>query len=253
MDVWTCLRRIEYAGPMEPSVETLRSLQLAFLLTVPFENLDIHLGREISLSSEAVYRKIVAERRGGFCYECNGLFYDLLRELEFAVDLLSARMVLGPTPSPEFDHMVLLVRLDHEYLVDVGNGRSCREPLRIDGANESCSEGYRYRIQRHGEDYALCYWESDSGWLPRYLFSRKPRERREFEEMCRYHQVSPDSPFTQKRLVTMVTANGRVTLSGMRLTIVDEPKRRQRELTSDEEYAKCLVKYFGINLEDRAW
>jgi N-hydroxyarylamine O-acetyltransferase len=86
-------KTIGYIGPTEPNLSTLQALQRAFLLKVPFENLEIHLDRQINLSSENIYEKIVSKRRGGFCYECNILFFNLLNELGFQVEYLSARMV----------------------------------------------------------------------------------------------------------------------------------------------------------------
>ena len=246
LDVQRCLQRIDYRGPTDTTLVALRSLQRAFLLRVPFENLDIHLGREISFSPDAVYQKIVLEQRGGFCYECNGLFHDLLLALEFQVVFLSARMVLDSTPGPEFDHMVLLVSLEQDYLVDVGNGRSCREPMALDEANQSISEGIRYQIQPHGDDLALFYREPDAPWAPRFLFSLRPRQRTEFQEMCGYHQTSPDSPFARKRLVTLATPDGRITLSGKRFTLLEGSRRQEREVNSEPEYTRCLADYFGI-------
>ena len=246
LDVQRCLQRIDYRGPTDPTLETLRSLQRAFLLRVPFENLDIHLGRGISFVPDAVYQKIVLEHRGGFCYECNGFFHDLLQALGFQVVFLSARMVLDSTPGPEFDHMVLLVSLEQDYLVDVGNGRSCREPMTLDGANQSVSEEFRYQVQPHGEDLALCYREPASPWAPRFLFSLRPRQRTEFQEMCSYHQTSPDSPFARKRLVSLATPDGRITLSGKRLTILEGSRKQEREVNSEPEYLRVLVNYFGI-------
>jgi len=246
LDVQHCLQRIQYRGPIDPTLETLQSLQRAFLLRVPFENLDIHLGREISFFPDAVYQKIVVEQRGGFCYECNGLFHDLLQALEFQVDFLSARMVLDSTPGPEFDHMVLLVRLEQDYLVDVGNGRSCREPMTLDGANQAIAEGLQYQVQPHDGELALCFREPDSPWAPRFFFSLKPRQRTEFQVMCGYHQSSPDSPFARKRLVSLATPNGRITLSGKQLTILEGSHRQERDVNSEPEYLRCLADYFGI-------
>jgi N-hydroxyarylamine O-acetyltransferase len=219
IDIDRCLKRIGYIGPTEPNLFTLRALQRAFLLKVPFENLDIHLGRQISLASESIYEKIVSRKRGGFCYECNILFFDLLNELGFQVEYLSARMVKGGTAGPEYDHMVILVNLEHDYLVDVGNGQSCREPLRIDGTNRSISEGYEYRVGTYGKGYALYYQQSDTAWTPRFLFTLIPRERGAFSGMCHYHQTSPESVFTQRRLATIATKEGRVTLTDMRIAI----------------------------------
>jgi N-hydroxyarylamine O-acetyltransferase len=130
MDISKYLERINYHGSPESTVETLQALHEAHLLSVPFENLDIALGREIVLDEAALWRKIVEHRRGGFCYELNGLFVLLLRALGFQVDMLSAE-VAGSTGEfgPEFDHMTLLVHLEKDWIADVGFGDSFRRPL----------------------------------------------------------------------------------------------------------------------------
>jgi N-hydroxyarylamine O-acetyltransferase len=222
---------------------------MAFLRKVPFENLDIHLGQKIELSSESIYEKIVSRRRGGFCYECNILFFDLLKALGFQVEYLSARLVKGTAVGPECDHMVLLVTLGQDYLVDVGNGQSCREPLQMNGTNSASSEGYTYTVGIHGKDYALYYQQSNAEWMPRFLFTLKPRERAEFSGMCHYHQTSPDSVFTQRRLVTLATAEGRVTLTDMLLSITKERELQERVLRSETEYCETLKQYFGIEID----
>ena len=110
MDIHAYLSRIGYRGTLEPSAATLHALQQAHLLAVPFENLDIHLGRPIVLDQTALFDKIVARRRGGFCYELNGLFAVLLRELGFEVTLLSAGVARASGGfGPEYDHLTLLV------------------------------------------------------------------------------------------------------------------------------------------------
>ncbi|HXG91004.1 MAG TPA: arylamine N-acetyltransferase, partial [Blastocatellia bacterium] len=84
------LDRINYSGSLEPTSETLRALHRAHMFAVPFENLDIHINREIVLDEERILQKIIDERRGGFCYELNGAFAWLLRELGFEVEMLAA-------------------------------------------------------------------------------------------------------------------------------------------------------------------
>ena len=251
IDIESCLERIEYKGPTEPTLETLRGLQKAFLLKVPFENLDIHLGRRISLCPESIYEKIVTRKRGGFCYECNILFFDLLGGLGFQVEYLSARMVKGGSLTPEYDHMVLLARLESEYLVDVGNGQSCKEPLRIDGSNRAASEGYTYRAGSHGKDYALYFRQPEGAWAPRFLFTLTPRDWAEFSDMCHYHQTSLDSIFTKHRLVTIVTPEGRVTLTDRQLSITKGAERQERGVNSEEEYLEILKEYFGIEMDGK--
>ena len=126
------LDRIRYGGPIAASAETLRGLHRAHMLAVPFENLDIHLGIPIVLSVPAFYEKIVTRRRGGFCYELNGLFAWLLAELGFQVALLSARVVSSGRLSPEFDHLLVLVEREGRWIADVGFGDSFLEPLRVE-------------------------------------------------------------------------------------------------------------------------
>jgi len=132
-DVSAYLARINYSGSTVPTCETLRSLHHAHLLTVPFENLDIGLGRPIVLDEDALVRKIVERRRGGFCYELNGAFAALLQAMGFRVSLLSARVSReAGGESPEFDHLTLRVDLKHPWLADVGFGELFLEPLRIE-------------------------------------------------------------------------------------------------------------------------
>ena len=119
------LARIAYTGPTPPTIETLRSIHRAHLQTVPFENLDISLGRTIVVDEDATVRKIVEQRRGGFCYEMNGAFAALLRALGFRVTLLAARVARPQGgEGPEFDHLTLRVDLEEPWLADVGFGES---------------------------------------------------------------------------------------------------------------------------------
>src|ERR1043165_6754189 len=132
------LARIAYSGPGDTTAATLRALHERHLLTVPFENLDIHLGREILTDEQRIVDKVVRRRRGGFCYELNGAFAALLRALGFDVEMLSARVPRADgTTSPEFDHMTLLVRAGGErWLAGVGFGECFLHPLRIDDRGE---------------------------------------------------------------------------------------------------------------------
>ena len=137
-----------------PSPAGLRQLQLAHLMAVPFENLDIHLGRAIVLDQAAFFEKVVRRRRGGFCYELNGLFAVLLRALGFGVTLLSARVAREDDSfSPEFCHLTLLVDLPGggpRRLADVGFGDCFREPLSLaepgDQVASAFDDGRAYRL-----------------------------------------------------------------------------------------------------------
>lgn len=117
------LARIKYEGPLIPSLETLQGLHRAHVMTVPFENLDIHLGRSISLAPADLFRKIVVERRGGYCFELNGLFALLLEALGIAVTRLAARVCSGAEGVRPRSHQLLMVKMGTSvWIVDVGFG-----------------------------------------------------------------------------------------------------------------------------------
>lgn len=135
MDIAAYCARVDVSGPLPPTAATLRRLHHAHMLAVPFENLDIHWGRPIVLEEARLFEKLVTRRRGGFCYEHNGLFAVVLCELGFTVDLLEARVGENPwEDSLPWDHMTLLVTLEERWLADVGFGDGFREPLLLDEA-----------------------------------------------------------------------------------------------------------------------
>jgi N-hydroxyarylamine O-acetyltransferase len=265
MDIHAYLDRMSYRGRLEPSVATLHALQRAHLLAVPFENLDIHLGQPIVLDQTALFDKIVGRRRGGFCYELNGLFALLLRELGFEVTLLSAGVARANGDfGPDYDHLTLLVEcplsvvnnqlqpvVDDEsraiWLVDVGFGDSFRAPLRLIARLEQPQDGRAYRLDRDGERWTL--WERvDGEWQPQYRFTLQPRAFAEYAGMCHYHQTSPESSFTRKRVCSLATPEGRLTLSDFQLIITANRQRVERQLKNEEEFRLVLRKQFGVDL-----
>jgi N-hydroxyarylamine O-acetyltransferase len=249
MDIKAYLERLNYRGSLAPTAETLRELQLAHLLTVPFENLSIHASQPIVLEDQALFTKIVEGRRGGFCYEANGLFAALLRALGFKVEMLSARVANQAGGfGPDFDHMTLMVTLEQRWLVDVGFGDSFREPLLLDEPGEQVQGRGAYRILRDDTHLILQQRIGDDEWEAQYRFSLQPYELADYAGMCHYHQTSPDSHFTRGRICTLATPDGRVTLSEMRfITTSEKGERQERTLESEDEYAAMLQEYFGID------
>lgn len=242
------LDRVGYRGPLDVTPDTLRRLHHAHLLAVPFENLDIHLGRPIVLDLDAIFDKIVRRRRGGFCYELNGLFAWLLGELGFDVAMVSARVANERGElSPEFDHMALLVGLDRVWLADVGFGASSREPLPLDEPGEQLWDGVAYSLARDGDGWLLV-GRDETGPRPQYRFTETARRLEEYGPMCLYHQTSPESHFTRKRVCSLATPDGRVTLSDMRLIVTRGAERSERQLADDAEYAATLRDLFGVEL-----
>jgi N-hydroxyarylamine O-acetyltransferase len=253
MDVCAYFDRIGYDGVADPTIETLRELHRLSLRAIPFENLDIHLGRPISLDPEALFDKIVRRRRGGFCYELNGLFAEILRAIGFDLDLLSARVAhQDGSFGREFDHLLLRVRLDgKDWIADVGFGDSFLEPLLLYGYEQDCC-GTMYLIDTPKSSLLLLRKEQEQ-WRQQYLFTATPRQLQEFDDMCVYHQTSPMSSFTRGRVVTRATADGRITLSEMRLIQTSRGDRKERGLESEAEYLEMLQQHFGIVLQNPAW
>ena len=250
MDTKAYLERINYQGALAPMAETLRRLQVAHLLAVPFENLSIHSGEPIILEDQALFNKIVHRRRGGFCYELNGLFAALLGSLGFKVEMLSAGVANSEGEfGPDFDHMALLVDLEKRRLADVGFGDSFREPLLLDEREIQVQGERAYRIVPEGAYLILSQREGDGEWKAQYRFTLQPYSYADYAEMCHYHQTSPQSHFTKARVCTRATPEGRVTLSGMRLiTTTREGRRQEVAVASDDAYAQLLSDHFGISL-----
>jgi N-hydroxyarylamine O-acetyltransferase len=253
MDVQAYLQRIRNPEPLtpgadRPSIDLLRSLHRAHLFAVPFENLDISVGREIVCDESSILRKIVNEHRGGFCYELNGAFAALLRALGFRVTLLSARVAREDgSYGPEFDHLTLRVDLQEPWLADVGFGEGFLEPLRLKSSTEQSQNGGVYRLTSMDGGFSLEVM-ADGNWKKEYTFTLQPRELSEFAGMCHYHQTSPESHFTRHRICSLTTPEGRVTLSDGKLIETHGDSRQERSLSGDQEWRAKLRDLFGVVL-----
>ncbi|HEY7602710.1 MAG TPA: arylamine N-acetyltransferase [Gaiellaceae bacterium] len=256
MDIDAYLRRIGVSGRPEPTLDSLAELASAHLRSVPFENLDIAAGRPLSLEPEAIFDKLVVRRRGGFCYELNGLFGWLLRDLGFEVTLLAAQTV-DPTsgdPGQERAHLVLLVDLDGRWLVDIGWGEVYRGPFALRAGNEHTDGGIAsYRLDRLDGRWQIVERHDDSletnlkqipGWRIAYRFDLTPHELPDFVDTCRWQET--ESPFfTGHRFCTIATPYGRRTLMDDRL-IVREGGTRTRRPVTDQEWPGLLEELFGV-------
>jgi N-hydroxyarylamine O-acetyltransferase len=253
IDVAAYARRIGHEGPLAPTAEVLRMLHLAHLRTVPFENLDIHLGRPIELSVDALLAKVVERRRGGFCYELNGAFSELLRALGFEVSMLSAGVGRpGGEFGPPFDHMALEVTCPGAptvWLVDVGFGEGFLEPLRLAAGEEQAQDNGVYRLDQAGDALVLLRWPEPGGPVePQYRFTRQAYRLADYAGMCRYHQTSPDSPFTRRRVCSLATPDGRITLGNDRLIVTTGGSRTELPVTDDAAYRALLHDRFGVEV-----
>ena len=254
MNVTDYVQRIEYDGALEPTAATLRGLHVAHLQHVPFENLDIVRHRLFDLDPAALFDKIVTRRRGGFCYELNGLLALLLEHLGFQITRLAARVInKDGSLGPEFDHLILQVTCPDEanssWLADVGFGDSFLEPLRFEEQGEQPDGLRAYRIEH--DDAGRWVWERDydGTWARQYRFDVQPRQLRDFAAMCVWQQTSPESGFVGRRICTQAAPDGRITLSDMRLITTVHGQRSERLLEREADWHAALREHFGIVLD----
>jgi len=248
MFVQEYLRRILYSGDINVSLEVLRNLQKTHLFSVPFENLDIHNKIPILLDLDLFYQKIIINHRGGFCYELNGLFYELLSQLGFKSKMVSARVFNSNSKQfgHEFDHMAIIANLDNkEYLVDVGFGEFAQYPLLVQLDIVQSDPRGQFLIKRWDEDSLVVLNMTDGKEVFEYLFTRKERRLSEFGKMCDYHQTNPDSHFTQNRLISRPTEKGRITISGNTIKISEEGKIVEEITFEEEEFGRYFEKWFN--------
>lgn len=250
MNINKYLNRINYTGALSPTIENLYQLQRAHLLNVPFENLDIHYAKPIELNISKFYEKIVINRRGGFCYELNGLFNSLLKALGYNTKIISARVYNNKINDfgKEYDHLAIIVEVNKvEYLVDVGFGEFSLHPLKLAPGHINEDPRGNFTIEADENGYFEVFKLDGSAKATQYIFIKKEREFSEFSGMCNYHQTSPDSHFTQKKLISKPTATGRVTLTGNTLKITKGVEIIKEEQFNDDEFEKYLQEYFDID------
>ncbi|MFH8836416.1 arylamine N-acetyltransferase [Streptomyces sp. NPDC017868] len=242
------LRRIGAERPERADAAALRELHLRHLRTVPFENLSLHLGEPVVLDEKALLDKVVGARRGGFCYEVNTAFAVLLRGLGYEVALLQAR-VIGPDGKPgiPYDHMALLVETaeGERWLADVGFGDHSHHPLAFDARDDQEDPGGTFRIVETADGDLDVLRDG----VPKYRLERRPRELADFTAGAWYHQTSPDSHFPRALICSLLTEDGRITLSAPKLITRAGGEREERILDGEEEVRSAYRELFGIEFD----
>jgi N-hydroxyarylamine O-acetyltransferase len=218
------------------------------MLAVPFENLDISLGRKISLELPAILQKIVNLKRGGFCYELNSAFAWLLTEIGFQVELLSAATYDGKALGPEFDHMLLKVEADLTVFADVGFGDSFLLPLFPVDEPVFQLDRY-YRLQSSNNRWALEQKYESGNWKSLYIFNLTPRQISDFDTMCTYHQTNRASNFTGKTVCSISTEQGRITYAGTRLIVTEANHRQESPVDNVTLLGEILNQRFDLGID----
>lgn len=249
-DLDAYLERVGYRGPRDASIETLHALHLAHATSIPFENLDILLGRGIQLDLESLQRKLVTGRRGGYCFEQNLLLATALETLGFDVTLLSARVRYGATVVRPRTHMLLLVTVDDSrWIADVGfGGDGLLQPVRLAIDDESPQFRWTYRLVEEGRHYVLQSRRPD-GWIDMYAFTLEPHERVDYEVANHFTSTHPTSPFRMMPIAQRPSPEARYILRDRELT-TDTGDRMTTRTVSDGELLDVLRETFSLDLPE---
>lgn len=247
------LRRIGYSGPATPTLETLRAVHLRHALTIPFENLDAFLRRPVPLDLAALERKLVRDRRGGYCFEHNLLFKTALEALGFLVTGLAARVMwnLPDGVTLPRTHMLLRIALDgRDYLADVGfGGQTLTAPIKLLADIEQATPHEPFRLLAVGDGAFLKQAKLRGEWKPLHRFDLQPQLLPDYEVANWYVSTHPQSRFVKNLTVAMPAPGRRYALFNRELTMhpLDGPSE-QRRLTGAREIRAVLEEIFGLTL-----
>ena len=256
IDLAAYFDRIGYAGPAQPTVQTLHALVAAHNGSIPFENLDPLMGIPVAdLGPAELTDKLVRRRRGGYCYEQNGLMGYVLAELGFGVERLAGRVVwMNPNPTlPAQTHQVLSVAVpgvDGRFLVDVGfGGQTLTSPIRLEAGPVQRTRHEPYRLREHGEGFLL-EAEIRGDWQPLYMFSTRPQPRIDLEVGSWYVSTYPESVFVVGLTAALVTNDARWNLRGRNLAIHSGGDTERIRFDTAAQVLGALTDRFGIDLTD---
>jgi len=252
LDLDAYCARINYTGPRETSVEALKGLHSAHVCNVPFENLDIHLGKSLSLRADDLFAKIVGRKRGGYCYEVNSLFAMVLRAIGFQVQCLLARVLFNMTAVYPRSHQLLLVTVDKKpWIADVGFGSCClREPMRLKPGMVSDQGPDRFRLRKDSESAFVLEAMPVGRWQDLYSFTLEPYLLVDYEPYNYYNSTSPQAKWTQQRVCTLPTPEGRIVAVDWEFKIHSAGSTQTVRAETDEEYRRMLSQYFRLEIAD---
>jgi N-hydroxyarylamine O-acetyltransferase len=248
MNIDLLLERIGIQVLPDSPFERLQTLHSAITKTVPFENLAVLEGKNISLEPNDVFAKVVEQGRGGYCYELNTLFAELLEYLGYNVERLLGRVWANGAAAPPLTHMALRVFVEYQpYLCDVGfGGGTLRKPLPwVTGvaANQS-PDSFRLDVIDNGE--TMLSRLSGAAWKSLYSLLPCPVRPQDFIPANHYTSTHPSSYFTQAPVSALTTDDGRITLRGRIFRRLGAGGETERELTSFDELVQVLAQEFGL-------
>ena len=249
-DIDAYLQRINYEGEKTPTVDTLKSIHHAQLYTIPFENFDIQLGRAINLDPEAIFEKLVQKKRGGYCFELNGIFLMALKTLGFDVRALLGRVHITGTPTGR-GHQIELVTINgRQWIADVGfGGDTPRAPIPLELNQPTIHGGQKIRLVDAGHFGIMLQTEKDDEWIDLYSFDLSHVFPADIDYGNHFTSTHPSSLFVFARVAALPVENGVFTLFNNTLKKVVAGREIVQELAEGQAYLDALKNRFGIELD----
>jgi len=239
--------RIGYSADAKADMATIAGMMRCQLFSVPFENLDVQAGKIVSLVPEEIVDKIIVRKRGGYCFEVNGLFAMALEALRIPYQFVAARPMMYPVRKPK-THMAIVVKADgEEWLCDLGFGSyGIRAPMRLDFLDAEIQQDFdTFMLRKANEREYLLQALVEGKWADQFAFDLSPQEWIDFTPANYLSSTHPDSIFVQKLVVVLHNHKGRVSLSGDILKSVIEGQIEKQTVTP-EDTASILSGRFGL-------
>lgn len=250
LDIDAYLARVGLRHVPAPDEAGLRALQEAQFFSIPFENFDIQLGRGIRLDPAHLVRKLVQQRRGGYCFELNGLMLLVLRRIGFSARPLLARVHLDASPSAR-THQANLVEIDgRSWIIDVGFGAGgLRSPMPLEMGRIENGPGWAFRFEAREPWGIFMQTREGEAWKDSYSFDLSHVTDADLELGNHYTSTSPKSHFVTQRVASAPREHGRVSIRDFTLTRLDGDTKTTQEIPSGPAYLEALSMHFGIELD----
>jgi N-hydroxyarylamine O-acetyltransferase len=244
------LKRINYAEKITISLSCLKAIHHAQFHTIPFENFDIWLGKGIDITPEAIFQKLVKKKRGGYCFELNGLLLMALRSFGFDARALLARVHTRERPSGRGHQIILVTIKDKQWIVDAGFGSDTpRIPLPLEIKQPVSHNGQRLRLIKSKEFGYMLQAIKDNIWKNLYSFDLEYVHLGDIEYGNHFTSTHHSSFFTSSRVAALPLNNGKITLLNHTLKTTINGKETETELPKGQSYINALKTHFGIELD----
>jgi N-hydroxyarylamine O-acetyltransferase len=251
MELGAYLARVKFSGRPRPDLDTLIRVHRGHVENIPYENLDVQLGRTVTRDPAAIFDKLVTRGRGGWCYEMNGLLGWALDEIGFKV----MRMAGGVGREQSGDealgnHLVLRVELDQPFVADVGFGNGLIDPTPLK-AGPIRQRGLSFSLEEFEPDWWRFHNDPRLGG-PTFDFELKPADPARLDERCAWLQTSPDSGFVLNAVAQRHLPDGRLAMMRGKVFKMLADELTTREIASADDYVATLADAFNLQLPDAA-